>query len=143
MKNTTITEIEQAMLPFLDNAQMNQLHEVLTHSLWGKEIVVCENQESVSPKDDELLEMFVSSKRVEGCSEKTLRYYRTTINKMFSSVTQKVIAGSGEPFTTTMVNPCQSAGRSSFPVWLHIPDPPAANARSAAGISGRAWSCSS
>ena len=90
MKNTTITEIEQAMLPFLDNAQMNQLHEVLTHSLWGKEIVVCENQESVSPKDDELLEMFVSSKRVEGCSEKTLRYYRTTINKMFSSVTTGV-----------------------------------------------------
>lgn len=63
--------------------------------------------------------------------------------KRFSSTTKKVIVGSGEPFTITTVNPCQSAGRSSFPVWLHVPDLPAANAQSAAGIPGRARSCCS
>lgn len=34
----------------------------------------------------ELLEMFISAKRVEGCSEKTLKYYNTTILRMFTEI---------------------------------------------------------
>ncbi len=87
MKDTTITEIEQAMLPYLDNAQLKKLHDVLNHALFGKEIVVSDLHDALAPSDSELLEMFISSKRVEGCSEKTLRYYRTTLIKMLTSVT--------------------------------------------------------
>lgn len=32
MKNQLITEIETAMLPFLDNAQLKQLHDALNHA---------------------------------------------------------------------------------------------------------------
>ena len=39
MKEQLILEIEQAMLPSLDNAQMKQLHEVLNHCLWNKQII--------------------------------------------------------------------------------------------------------
>lgn len=30
--------------------------------------------------------MFISAKRVEGCSEKTLKYYNTTILRLFAAV---------------------------------------------------------
>lgn len=33
--------------------------------------------------NSELLEMFISAKRVEGCSEKTLKYYKVTLVRLF------------------------------------------------------------
>ena len=38
MKERLITEIEQAMVASLDNAQMKLLHDVLTHAFWNKDI---------------------------------------------------------------------------------------------------------
>ena len=38
MKNQVITEITRQMLPYLDNAQMEHLQEVLQHCLWNVEI---------------------------------------------------------------------------------------------------------
>lgn len=38
MKDRLITEIEQAMVASLDNAQMKLLHDVLTHAFWNKDI---------------------------------------------------------------------------------------------------------
>lgn len=92
MKEKLIVEIEQAMLSYLDNAQMKQLHAVLIHSLWDKQIishnepVVDENEK----RNEELLDMFLSAKKVEGCSEKTLRYYKTTIVKLFSAAPKHI-----------------------------------------------------
>ena len=87
MKEKIINEIEQAMLPFLDNYQLKKFHEVLVHSLWNVELSNTEpDQSDDEPENNRLLDMFLSAKRVEGCSEKTLRYYRTTIVKMFSTI---------------------------------------------------------
>ena len=36
--------------------------------------------------NSELLDMFISAKRVEGCSEKTLKYYQASIMRLFSTV---------------------------------------------------------
>lgn len=88
MKETIIREIEQAMLPYLDNAQLKKLNSALNRSLWNKHITI---EEPSALSDDEhdntsLLEMFLSAKQVEGCSVKTLRYYRTTIVKMLNTL---------------------------------------------------------
>ncbi len=88
MKETIIREIEQAMLPYLDNAQLKKLHSALNHSLWNKQITIEEPSALFDDEHDNtaLLDMFLSAKQVEGCSEKTLRYYRTTIVKMLSNL---------------------------------------------------------
>lgn len=88
MKNQLISEITRQMLPFLDNAQMEHLQEVLHHTLWNVQITVPEGavQEPEKESNEELLNMFLSSKRVEGCSEKTLRYYETSIRRLFSAL---------------------------------------------------------
>lgn len=92
MKENIIREIEQAMLPYLDNAQLKKLHCVLNNSLWNKQITIADT--SVLSEDEsnnyELLDMFMSAKKVEGCSDKTLRYYRTTIVKMIDSLNMEV-----------------------------------------------------
>ena len=88
MKEQLITEIARKMLPYLDNSQMEQLQEVLTYCFWGVQISPSSEEKRLQEKEtnEELLEMFISAKRVEGCSEKTLKYYNTTILRMFTVV---------------------------------------------------------
>lgn len=84
MKERLIMQIEQAMLPMLNNAQMKQLHEVLNHALWHVKVLEDTEMDLVQSEHPnvDILDAFLSSKRVEGCSEKTLKYYRATINRL-------------------------------------------------------------
>ena len=85
MKEQLTTEITRQMLPYLDNAQMEQLLEVLSHCFWGVQITPDLDAVQLKEKETnaELLEMFISAKRVEGCSEKTLKYYKATLVRLF------------------------------------------------------------
>lgn len=89
MKQQIISEVMQQMLPHLDNAQMRQLQKVLEKALFGCEITV-----QIGKKDTDdnpkLIDTFVSAKRIEGCSEKTLKYYRTTIETMVASINKGI-----------------------------------------------------
>lgn len=80
MKEEIVNEVLEQMLPFLDNVGIKKLQEVLEHTLFYYEVVSSETEQ----RDDseELLNAFLSAKQIEGCSDKTLKYYRTTIETM-------------------------------------------------------------
>lgn len=84
MKQQIISEVMQQMLPHLDNAQMQQLQKTLENALFGCEITV-QIEKKDTDDNPKLIDAFVSAKRIEGCSEKTLKYYRTTIETMVAS----------------------------------------------------------
>ena len=88
MKEQLFTEITRQMLPYLDNYQMEQLQETLSHCFWGVQVSPEEETDQIKEKEtnSELLDMFISAKRVEGCSEKTLKYYQASIMRLFSTV---------------------------------------------------------
>lgn len=88
MKQKIMEDIVQQMLPYLDNAQLHKLQEVLEHSLFEYEI----EGRTIETEDDsqELIDSFVYAKRIEGCSEKTLKYYRTTIEAMTEAIDKGV-----------------------------------------------------
>ena len=91
MKEQIILNITQEMLPYLDNAQLLQLRKVLEHTLWNVEInEKPETDCSAEMNNRELLSAFVNAKRIEGCSEKTLKYYQSTINKMLSDTDKHI-----------------------------------------------------
>lgn len=85
MKEKVITEVMQGMIHNLDNAQMIQLREVLKQVLFNYEIIEGK-QTKEEDKSDDLIRNFISAKRIEGCSEKTLKYYQTTIGTMVASI---------------------------------------------------------
>ena len=91
MKQDFINDVVQNMLPFLNNAQMAQLVKVLEFVCNNVEIVEntqVNKQQEVS--DYKLVQNFLSSKRVEGCSEKSLNYYQATILKMLEGVNKNI-----------------------------------------------------
>lgn len=86
MKKELINTIEQRMLGILNNEQLEKLHDVLEFSL----TMFSENQEETQHSNNELLKLFLSAKQVEGCSERTLKYYRTTLTKMNEKLNKSV-----------------------------------------------------
>lgn len=92
MKEELIEPIMQQMLPYLDNAQMEKLKDTLHYCMHDVEIVT---DSSKLPKPVEtngsLLSKFMSAKRVEGCSVKTLNYYQSVLLKLFSMVPVSVL----------------------------------------------------
>lgn len=92
MKEELIAEVTQGMLPYLDNSQLAQLQKVLEHCFWGKDVIVTENASKWENEhtNGKLVEMFISAKKVEGCSEKTLRYYSATISRTLSTFDKHV-----------------------------------------------------
>lgn len=80
MKQKLINDVVQGMLPFLNNAQAERLQDVLQHALWRYE--VCETTGGEPEQEQDLVALFLSAKRIEGCSEKSLKYYQSTIQAM-------------------------------------------------------------
>lgn len=84
MKQNLINDVIQEMIPYLNNAQAEKLQMVLQHTFFYYEIVESENKYNDSEQN--LVELFLSAKRIEGCSEKSLKYYNTTIQALLDGV---------------------------------------------------------
>ena len=91
MKQKIMEEIMQQMLPYLDNAQLQKLQKALEHSFYNYDI--SGKVEETEDDSQKLIDAFVYAKRIEGCSEKTLKYYRTTIEAMTESIDKGVCQG--------------------------------------------------
>ena len=89
MKEELITKVMQQMLPYLDNAQLKQLKQVMEQTFFHYEVTGAEVKSEDDDSND-LIIKFLSAKRIEGCSEKTLKYYQATINAMIASLEKNV-----------------------------------------------------
>lgn len=89
MKDAKIAEVLQEMLPYLDNSQMEQLQRVLQHTFWNCSVEEKQDGEP-SEQTPDMVDLFLASKRVEGCSEKTLTYYKATIEASINEIGKKI-----------------------------------------------------
>ena len=89
MKEKIISEIIREMLSSLNNEQLNKLKTTLEIYLYNVSIEA--KQDGNKDKEEvNYLEVFLSAKRIEGCSEKTLIYYKNTIQQMLDSLGKSV-----------------------------------------------------
>jgi len=88
MNDEFVNDVLRDMLAYLDNGQAEQLRRVLKHNLSGYEIQrrTDSTTEDTSTENTRLTDAFLSAKRIEGCSEKSLSYYRKTIETMSEKI---------------------------------------------------------
>lgn len=88
MNDEFVNDVLRDMLAYLDNGQAEQLRRVLKHNLSGYEIQqrTDSTTEDASTENMQLTDAFLSAKRIEGCSEKSLSYYRKTIETMSEKI---------------------------------------------------------
>lgn len=87
MKEQLINEIQRKMLPYLNNEQLLQLGRALVETFQG--VSVSYEDSAYMQEERDTVEAFITAKRIEGCSEKTLRYYQKTIEFMLSGIGKK------------------------------------------------------
>lgn len=83
-----INDIEQAMLGVLNNEQMSQLRKVLDYTF--RDINVSSKNNEECSGNSELIDIFLSAKRVEGCSDKSMHYYRSTLNNAIRKIGKNI-----------------------------------------------------
>lgn len=87
MKKEMIADIEQQMQKILDNGQLKQLRHVLMRCFQDYKITTKEN---VYTDKTDYAGLFLAAKKIEGRSEKSLGYYKSTIDKMLISINKSV-----------------------------------------------------
>lgn len=79
-----IVNIVNEMAEYLSVSQLKKLQEVLLGEFSEKEL----KKENIS--NDEYLKLFLDAKLIEGCSKRTIEYYRVTVEHMLSKITTSV-----------------------------------------------------
>lgn len=131
MKEEVISIVKAEMLNYLNAQQIERLDKVLEHVLWD---VMISKEESIpvqaSLSNADLVICFLDAKYLEGCSPKTIKYYRGTINNMLNAINKSAIAITTEDLRKYLtdyqkINDCSKSNLdnirrilSSFFMWL-------------------------
>ncbi len=79
-----VVQILNEMAEYLSVSQIKKLQEVMIRAFSEKSL----ERQKIS--NEEYLKMFLDAKSIEGCSERTIQYYRVTIEKMLNKQTNPV-----------------------------------------------------
>lgn len=93
MRKSIIESIVYSMQYELDYNQMARLKEVLHNKLSNvciSEQQSIESTENRNKDNRQMLETFISAKKIEGCSEKTILYYMNTIERFLQNIDKAI-----------------------------------------------------
>lgn len=90
MVEKLINEIELEMINLLNNSQMEELHIVLLKKLQGLNFTNETIDKKIENKEVNYCNIFICAKRVEGCSEKSIKYYKSTIENMLKTLDKPI-----------------------------------------------------
>ena len=76
-----LVNILNEMAGYLNISQMKKLQEVLLKNFMNNEAAKTEIP------NDEYMKLFLAAKKIEGCSERTLQYYRVTVERLIRIIT--------------------------------------------------------
>jgi site-specific recombinase XerD len=91
MLNKIIAQIQTEMIGILNATQFKSLNDALIRTLSRCTITECQTMNQ-DEDNDMLLDLFISAKRVEGCSIRTLNYYNTTIRTMYAKIEKPIVS---------------------------------------------------
>lgn len=93
MKTEVISNITKDMEDSLTDYQLNKLKESLIINFEGVEFIIKTDESKHQEELDEnknMIDSFISSKQVEGCSERTIKYYKEIIEKFVNSFDKSI-----------------------------------------------------
>lgn len=83
MEEKIVTVLNE-MAAYLSITQMKKLQEVIVKTFSENE------SEKVNISNEEYMNMFLAAKQIEGCSERTIKYYKVTVEHMLNRIPTEV-----------------------------------------------------
>lgn len=102
MKELFINEILQESFDILDSYQRKKLKTILENKLLDYDLTV--NKDNKEEENIDILDKFISAKRIEGCSDKSLNYYKKTIENMLDGINKNVIKINTEDLRSYLIS---------------------------------------
>lgn len=93
MKNDVISSITKDMENSLTNFQLDKLKEILIINFENVEFIIKTKEYEKQKEKEEnknYIDMFISSKEIEGCSERTIKYYKEIIERFVDSIDESI-----------------------------------------------------
>lgn len=90
MNDIIVNEIILEMQSKIDNARLDELKKVLHHVFYKYDIIEKQNNEDDELTNFNYTELFLSAKKIEGCSLKSIKYYNATILNMLKAVNKNI-----------------------------------------------------
>lgn len=124
-----IRQVERMMVTALDGTQMRRLHDALIECFIEQTV---ERHKHLG--NTELLEAFLDAKRLEGCSGRSLKYYRSTLVRFVSTLDSSLMLTTAEQIRSYLSGYGEKSGAgnvtidnvrriiSSFFSWLEAED---------------------
>ena len=91
MKDLLLNEIMNQLKCILDTEKTVLVSEIVMNELSKYEINKLANDyEVIKRENSNLVSVFISAKRIEGCSEKTIGYYKSSIDKLLIAIPKDI-----------------------------------------------------
>lgn len=78
------------MESILSKKDLDLLEASLYYQLKGLDIIELEIDTNQNIENENIISQFISAKRIEGCSEKTLKYYKNTLVKLIETIKKNI-----------------------------------------------------
>lgn len=105
-----LVNILNEMAEYLSVPQMKKLQEVLLDNLSNT------SAQKENIENSEYLKLFLDAKRIEGCSERTLQYYKVTVEQMLKRISTPIRKMTTDEIRTYLVEYQQRGGCSKVTI---------------------------
>lgn len=105
-----LVNILNEMAEYLSVPQMKKLQEVLLNNLSDT------SAQKENIENSEYLKLFLDAKRIEGCSERTLQYYKVTVEQMLKRISTPIRKMTTDEIRTYLVEYQQRGGCSKVTI---------------------------
>lgn len=105
-----LVNILNEMAEYLSVPQMKKLQEVLLDNLSDT------SAQKENIENSEYLKLFLDAKRIEGCSERTLQYYKVTVEQMLKRISTPIRKMTTDEIRTYLVEYQQRGGCSKVTI---------------------------
>lgn len=110
MLQSVIDSIESRCSLFLDKKQMDCLHSILV------DCILLETSDNHNLNNEELIKSFLDSKKIEGCSEKTLKYYGSTLHSISKNHSKNLASMDTEDLRSYLADYCENHNTSNVTI---------------------------
>ena len=113
-KEDFLSKLLDAMKPFIWKKDVKVVNDVLKDFFIGIEVRKIDDGNPITNED--ALILFVDAKRIEGCSERSLKYYNFTLKAMFKEITKNYLVIETEDLRKYLSDYAQKSNASKITV---------------------------
>lgn len=113
-KEEFLSSLLDAMKPFIWKKDVKLVKNTISKCFDGIEIRKIDDGNPITNED--ALKLFVDAKRIEGCSERSIKYYEVTLKAFFKSITKNYLVIETEDIRRYLSNYVQSSKASKVTI---------------------------